>query len=585
MADFKLGVIISAVDKITKPVSGIVRNLKTITKPVRTLQDSFRRFGRETQMPELLTRTRALGSSIGRLGSEASAMARRGILAFTGLATALFFTIKRITGLGDTTAKTADRLGVSVEQFEKWKFAAERSGLSVGEFTTSIRMMQRQAVNAERDTKSAAAGIFRALDVDVANIKDPSVLLDAFADGIDKIENPIKRNAVLMEIMGRSGGQMATLLKGGSENIRELGEDAVRVGAVLGEDFARQSEKTQDLLTNLSFALKGITSRFVKDFLPAINRIIPRFVEFINKNKALINLKIISFVEGLVLPFDILGESIEFVSEVISEELNISLNNFKNIGLTISTLIQLKLVVSFGSLIISVYNVIKAFALFDVQLIKTIALMIGTAIKGIATLVISLTSLLLPSIIGATAAMWGFTVALFANPIFPVITLVAALAGIAFLLVKNWKPIATFFVALWNDILSTFTKAVDFVFDIGVNFVNSFLAGVKSIWNSVTSFFETSISNLIPKSIKGFLGIETPKIASPPLAPTFRRRELLPLRTIPSHVGQEGTRMQSMHGKIVIDFQNAPKGTRIIEKSIEGDANFDIDTGLSFALP
>jgi len=693
MADFKLGVVITATDKITKPVQKITTTLAKITSPIRAVRSSFRRLGRDSQLPELSSRARNFGSSLTRLGSEAGAMARRSILAFTGIGTAAFLAVKKITGLGDATAKTADRMGVSVEQFEKWKFAAERSGISTGEFTVAIQKLQRQAVNAEKDTSGAAAGIFKALDVDIGSIKDTPELLEAFADGISRIEDPLKRNAVLMEIMGRSGTQMATLLTGGSEGIQKLGDEAVRVGAVLGEDFARQSEVTQDRLTNLSSSVTGLGASLFKGLLPGINAAIPRLTEWIGVNKELIGSQVGEFVAGFIAPFKALGEEISTVSSFISGKLNISLGGFKTLGTVVAVLAGVKLAAGFASFSLALFDTVKNFVLLGIQMVKTAVLMTGSMIRGIVGLAGSLVSALLPGIISATSGMWAFTASLLANPIVQVVGLVALLAGGVFLLVRHWAPVTAFFSRLWSGVTKAFTFAVSAIanvltgflntvrtwlanllgfdlvsvgaqfitglldgftlawsgvtsffsgavsgidnfvndlfgfslIDVGANLVDGFLAGIQNAWTGVTGFLSGAISNiasLIPDSIKGFLGIgETvtpiplartpiplartpiPLARTPiPLARTpipsaalLRRRERQRENDrVPGALGgqiaaaglpTERQVQPEFRGKMVIDFQNAPRGTRIVSKEAGGSAKLDVDTGLSFAIP
>ena len=74
-----------------------------------------------------------------------------------------------------------------------------------------------------------------------------------------------------------------------------------------------------------------------------------------------------------------------------------------------------------------------------------------------------------------------------ANPIGLVVLAIEALAVVAFLVVKNWKPIAGFFVGIWKDIWSGFigpmvnwfTKSLPHAFDVSLQWV-------KTNWPKVT---------------------------------------------------------------------------------------------------
>lgn len=76
-----------------------------------------------------------------------------------------------------------------------------------------------------------------------------------------------------------------------------------------------------------------------------------------------------------------------------------------------------------------------------------------------------------------TAAQWALNAALNANPIGLIVIAVAALAGLAVLVVKNWEPIGEFFSNLWDGIVGKFQSAIAWI--------GGTISTVKGWWDGI----------------------------------------------------------------------------------------------------
>lgn len=61
--------------------------------------------------------------------------------------------------------------------------------------------------------------------------------------------------------------------------------------------------------------------------------------------------------------------------------------------------------------------------------------------------------------------IWSFTTSLLACPLTWIILGIVALGGAAFLIIKNWGKISSFFKGLWNNITTLFKKGFDFIWN------------------------------------------------------------------------------------------------------------------------
>nr|DAO90831.1 MAG TPA: tail tape measure [Caudoviricetes sp.] len=67
------------------------------------------------------------------------------------------------------------------------------------------------------------------------------------------------------------------------------------------------------------------------------------------------------------------------------------------------------------------------------------------------------------ALIGALPAIWGFTAALLANPITWIIGLVAAFAGLVYVIWRNWDGIGAYFSRLWDEVSGAFAEAWELI--------------------------------------------------------------------------------------------------------------------------
>lgn len=87
-----------------------------------------------------------------------------------------------------------------------------------------------------------------------------------------------------------------------------------------------------------------------------------------------------------------------------------------------------------------------------------------------------------------TAAQWALNVAMTANPIGLIVVGIAALAGAAFLLIKYWEPIGTFFSGMWDSIKVHTASAVDWLLE-KIAYLNKPFEALGNAFSAVGGWF------------------------------------------------------------------------------------------------
>ena len=236
-------------------------------------------------------------AALKKVGIEASAVdtktksltsqVAKGTLAFLGIVgaaqvarkalSALFDVVKGSTTgvgeLGNTIAKQARMVGITAEQYQGLRFAAERSGVSITSIANGLKKLGRTMVDAQNGSRQTKE-TFGALDVQLT--KQDGTLrnsFDTFTDLSDRFAAmgpSAERTGASMILLGRSGTEMANLMAEGGQGLQDMISMAEDLGAIMSKELLASSEAYKDSVVDLDFALQGAKNQMAQQFLPII---------------------------------------------------------------------------------------------------------------------------------------------------------------------------------------------------------------------------------------------------------------------------------------------------------------------------
>lgn len=178
-------------------------------------------------------------------------------------------------------AKQADELqtdakvtGFTVEELQKLKYAADRVDVSYDTMTGSITKL----------TKNMASGSksFEKLGVSITNtdgsMRDATAVWYDTIAALGQIQNETERDALSMEIFGKSAMEMAGIVDDGGAALKTLGEEAEATGTIMSGDAVADTVKFNDAIDKLkataqqSFMKAGAT--LAEQLLPALEKLV-----------------------------------------------------------------------------------------------------------------------------------------------------------------------------------------------------------------------------------------------------------------------------------------------------------------------
>lgn len=232
----------------------------------------------------------AMGNLVAKAGEKIAEMGIQAVKAAGALAKDL---VVGFVEVGDEIGKTARQIGVSTQNLQGFRFAAERSGVSLKSMDKSLKLVQLGLF----DAKTKGVGPFQegldalGLSIDAVELLSPTEQMALFADELNKVENEMDRTAIAGLIFGKKAGpELKTLLEGGSEGITQLLEDFQRLsGGGISDEGIKSAEDFADSMTNIDTAITGVKLAIGEVLTPVIRPVIDEMTEWIVANREFID--------------------------------------------------------------------------------------------------------------------------------------------------------------------------------------------------------------------------------------------------------------------------------------------------------
>lgn len=230
-------------------------------------------------------------SSLRRVLSDYSDAA--GIIAAGAAATAAFAVSQ--AAAQDEIVKTARALRVTNDEYLSLSFAFERAGIGAGQARGALRALGRQIGSAERGSAEAVEA-FDALGLSIRNdndeLKTATEVLPELLDALRDLPDQGLASAIALQLLGRSGDDLATLIAGGSEELARMSDLAEQLGLTLSQEAGAASERLTDRVTDLQSALRGMAFVAANEIIPVVGDLAEETRDYFIANREVIRLGI-----------------------------------------------------------------------------------------------------------------------------------------------------------------------------------------------------------------------------------------------------------------------------------------------------
>lgn len=217
-------------------------------------------------------------SSMNAMGSlDAQSLALAG--GFAAVAAAIIKAEKDMISMTKESAAFADNIitlsmqtGQSTQQLQEFAYASELIDVSVDTLQGSLTKLTNNMQDTMNGTGNAKAS-FDELGVSVTNAVDGSMRSanDVFYETIDalgQVKNETERDAMAMDIFGRSAQDLNPLIIQGSQTLKAYADEAHNVGYVLDDEALSALGAVDDAYQRLQKTQEGVKNQLSAEFAP-----------------------------------------------------------------------------------------------------------------------------------------------------------------------------------------------------------------------------------------------------------------------------------------------------------------------------
>lgn len=196
--------------------------------------------------------------------------------AIAAAAAAALKIVKSFSKMAVEAGKAADELvtlskqtGLSTDELQRYQFAADRIDVSLDTITGSMTKLTRNMSSASKGSKTASAA-FAKLGVAVTDsngeLRDRNEVFKETINALGKIENVTERDAVAMDIFGKSAQELNPLILGGADALEQFGDEAQRAGLILSSGQLNNLNLLNDAMDRLSVTWSKAKMLFASTF-------------------------------------------------------------------------------------------------------------------------------------------------------------------------------------------------------------------------------------------------------------------------------------------------------------------------------
>lgn len=278
------------------------RNMGKVRKAFRSMGRAAARAGQKIRA--------SLDSAIKRMGGMRN-VALAGAAGIAAAAVATFKFVDSQTANIDTLNKTAQSIGINIEEYQRLRFAASQSGVDLGTLDKGIKTLNNNLLDMSKGggKKSRDALDDLGLSLDQLQGRSRFEQLQLIATGLEGVDDSGRKAALAASLFGsKAGPQLSILLAEGAEGMAAL---AGQAQGVFTQEDADRATAFQDRMGEVKNVLAGLTTDLALELLPAVSDVIVGFRDWITENQNLIS-QGMEFVIGAISDaFFVLSTAVE----------------------------------------------------------------------------------------------------------------------------------------------------------------------------------------------------------------------------------------------------------------------------------
>lgn len=227
---------------------------------------------------------------------------------------ALMDMTKEGAAYADTVLTEATVTGIATDKLQEYMYAAELIDVSTDTLTKSMAK-QIKSMKAVQDGTKLSVEAYEKLGVSAldanGNLRDSDIVYWEVIDALGKMENETERDALAMQILGKSAQELNPLITAGAEKMAELGEEARKAGYVISDETLSAFGAYDDQLQKLSTGATAAKNALGTVLLPILTQLAGEGVDLLG-----------DFSRGIQGCEGDIGKMADVISDILPKALN-----------------------------------------------------------------------------------------------------------------------------------------------------------------------------------------------------------------------------------------------------------------------
>lgn len=270
----KMAILQSEIATTEKNLDGMSDNSAEASKEVKDLGDSSKKAGDKAK--DSSEKFQKFGEVMAKTAQVAAAAIAAMTAGMVAASKALADCTKGAAAFADEIITTSQVTGIATDDLQGYKYAAELVDVSLETLTGSMAK-NIKSMSAVQNGQKAMSAAYDALGVSATdasgNLRDSETVYWELIDALGDIDDETQRDALAMQIFGKSAQDLNPLINAGSQAMKDYKKEAEDVGYVMSGDTLKSFGEFDDTMQRLELGTTAAKNALGTVLLPILTQL------------------------------------------------------------------------------------------------------------------------------------------------------------------------------------------------------------------------------------------------------------------------------------------------------------------------